>query len=57
MTPTSPPSRWDYARAGILTAVIALQLLDAIPLPGTNPKAVLHQLLSRNPIGGVETTA
>lgn len=37
MTPTSPPSRWDYARAGILTAVIALQLLDAIPLPDLRP--------------------
>ncbi len=33
------------------------EILKAIPLPGTNSDAVLHQLLSRHPIGGVETIA
>lgn len=37
MTPAGQPSRWDYVRAGILTLVIVLQLLDAIPLPELRP--------------------
>jgi hypothetical protein len=32
-------------------------LLGRISLPGTNPDAVMKQLLTKHPIGGVETTA
>jgi hypothetical protein len=32
-------------------------LLGKIALPGTNPDAVMKQLLAKHPIGGVETTA
>ena len=32
-------------------------LLGRISLPGTNPDAVMMQLLAKHPIGGVETTA